>query len=161
MLRLANVDEWPIANDEHSRRLRDAAYVIPPQASDSESETDSESDENIPLAKLAKKCRHERETSENEDDILLMELRKRLRQREIRQNQNQETKAKEMECNDKLPSDSSSSLPFVQSSYSERDMDVNEVHLGPSSSQNKAVKSVKSVEKRRQELGLKEMLNSY
>lgn len=57
------------------------------------SDTDSESDENIPLAKLAKKCRHERETSEDEDDIPLMELWKRLRHREIRQNQ--ETKANE------------------------------------------------------------------
>ena len=151
MLRLAHVDEWQIANDEQSRRLRDAAYVIPSQASESGSDTDSESDENIPLAKLAKKCRHERESSSDEDDIPLMELRKRLRHREIRQNQNQETKAKEMECNDELPSDNSSSLPFVQSSDSEREMDVNEVHLRPSSSQKKAVKSVKSVEKRRQE----------
>ena len=151
MLRLAHVDEWQIANDEQSRRLRDAAYVIPPQASESGSDTDSESDENIPLAKLAKKCRHERESSSDEDDIPLMELRKRLRHREIRQNQNQETKAKEMECNDELPSDNSSSLPFVQSSDSEREMDVNEVHLRPSSSQKKAGKSVKSVEKRRQE----------
>ena len=80
-----------------------------------------------------------------------MELRKRLRHREIGQNQNHETKAQEMECNDELPSDSSSSLPFVQSSYSEREMDVKEVYLGPSSSQKKAVKSVKSVQKRRQE----------
>ena len=80
-----------------------------------------------------------------------MELRKRLRHREIRQNQNKEAKAKEMECNDELPSDNSSSLPFVQSSDSEREMDVNEVHLRPSSSQKKAGKSVKSVEKRRQE----------
>ena len=62
-----------------------------------------------------------------------MELRKRLRHREIRQNQ--EAKAKEMECNDELPSDNSSSLPFVQSSDSEREMDVNEVHLQPSYSQ--------------------------
>ena len=132
MLRLAHVDEWQIASDEQSRRLRDAAYVIPPQASESGSDTDSESDENIPLAKLAKRCRHERESSSDEDDIPLMELRKRLN-REIRQNQNQETKAKEMECNDELPSDNSSSLPFVQSS----DSDVNEVHLQTSSSQRK------------------------
>ena len=80
-----------------------------------------------------------------------MELRKRLRHREIRQNQNQETKANEMEYNDELPSDNSSSLPFVRSSDSEGEMDVNEVYLRPSSSQKKAVKSVKSVEKRHQE----------
>ena len=49
--------------------------------------------------------------------------------REIRQNQNQETKAKEMECNDELPSDNSSSLPFVLSSDSKREIDINEVHL--------------------------------
>ena len=151
MLRLAHVDKWQIANDEQCRRLRDAAYVIPLQASESGSDTDSESDENIPMAKLAKKCRHERESSSDEDDIPLTELRKRLRHREIRLNQNQETKAKEMECNDELPSDNSSSLPFVQSSDSEREMDVNEVHLRPSSSKKKAVMSMKSVEKRRQE----------
>ena len=53
-----------------------------------------------------------------------------------------------MECNDELPSDNSSSLPFVQYSDSEREVDLNEVHLRPSSSQKKAVKSV---EKRRLE----------
>ena len=84
MLRLAHVDELQIANDEESRRLREATYVIPPHASESESDTASESDENIPLAKLAKKCRHERERSSDEDDIPLVKLRKRLRHREIR-----------------------------------------------------------------------------
>ena len=97
MLRLAHVDEWQIAKDEESRRLCDAVYVISPQASDSKSDTESESDENIPLAKLAKKLHHERGTSEDEDYIPLMDLRKRIRHREIRQNQNQETKAKDME----------------------------------------------------------------
>ena len=77
MLRLANVDEWQISKNEESRRLRDAAYAIPPQASDSEPVSDSESEENVPLAKLAKKYRQERESSEDEDDISLMELRKR------------------------------------------------------------------------------------
>lgn len=56
-----------------------------------------------------------------------------------------------MESNDKLPSDNSTSLTLVQSSVSQREMDVNEVYLQPSSSQKKSVKSVKSVEKRRQE----------
>ena len=36
MLRLANIDDWQISKDETSRRLRDATYVIPPAASDSE-----------------------------------------------------------------------------------------------------------------------------
>ena len=143
-LRLAHVDEWQIANDEQSRRLRHAAYVIPPQASDSD--TDAESDKNIPLAQLAKKCRHERETSSDEEDIPLIELRKRLRQRESRQNQNEETTVKDMECNDEFHSDNSSSLPFVQSNNSDGDMDVNEVHLLPNSHQ---MKSMKSVERRK------------
>ena len=77
-IRLAHVDEWQIIKDDEGRRLRDAAYTIPPQPSESESDADSESDENIPLAKLAKRYRHERETSSDEEDIPLMELRKRL-----------------------------------------------------------------------------------
>ena len=38
-----------------------------------------------------------------------------------------------MECKDEFPSDNSSSLPFVRSNNSDGDMDVNEVHLLPSS----------------------------
>lgn len=38
--------------------LRDAAYVMPPQAS---SDSDSDPEMNIPLAKLAKRYRRERE----------------------------------------------------------------------------------------------------
>ena len=146
---LAHVDVWQIAKDKQRRRLRDAAYVIPPQASDSESDTDSESAENIPLAKLAKKCRHERETSSKEEDIplwSLMELRKILRHRESRQNQNEETEVKDMECNDEFHSDNASSLPFVRPNNSDVDMDVNEVHSLPSSHW---MKSVKSVERRK------------
>ena len=95
MLRLANTDDWQISKDETSRRLRDAAYVIPPAASDSDSSSDSDSELNLPLAKLAKRYRHERETSEDEEDIPLLELRNRLRHRE--RNQGQDI---EMECQD-------------------------------------------------------------
>ena len=98
------------------------------------------------MAKLAKKRRHERETSSDEEDIPLMELRKRLRHRESRQNQNEETEVKDMECSDEFHSDNSSSLPFVQSNNSDGDMDVDEVHLLPSSHQ---MKSVKTVERRK------------
>lgn len=42
MLMLANVDEWKISKDEKSRRLRDAAYVVSPRASDFESASDSD-----------------------------------------------------------------------------------------------------------------------
>ena len=80
-LMLAYIDDWKISKDENSRKLRDAAYVVPPSASESETEYDSDSEENLPLAKLAKKYRQEREFSSNESDIPLMELRKRLRQK--------------------------------------------------------------------------------
>ena len=53
---------------------------------------------------------------------------KRLRHREIRQEQNEETEVKEMECTDELPSENSSSLPLLEYSYSDNEMDVNEVH---------------------------------
>ena len=134
-IRLAHVDEWQTAKDDEGRRLRDAAYA------------DSESDENISLAKLAKRYRHERETSSDEEDIPLMELRKILRNRELRQNQ--ETEEKDMECNDELSSDNSCSLPFVDHNNPEGDMDVSEVHLQPSSSRMRSVKSVE--EERHQE----------
>ncbi|MEW8562464.1 MAG: hypothetical protein AB2541_10170 [Candidatus Thiodiazotropha sp.] len=61
--------------------IRDAAYVIPPQASESSSSSDSDPEMNIPLAKLARKFRHERDNSDSEDDIPLMELAKRLKTR--------------------------------------------------------------------------------
>ena len=80
------------------------------------------------MSKLAKKYRQERETSEDEEDIPLMELRKRLRYREMRQTQNEETKVKDMEGNDELSSDNSNSLPLVEYSDSDNEMDVNEVH---------------------------------
>ena len=72
--------------------MRDAAYVIPPKASESESESDSDPDHNTPLARMIKKHRQERETSEDEDDIPLMELRKRLNYRELRQNMKEDIK---------------------------------------------------------------------
>ena len=50
MLRLANIDDWQITKDETGRRLRDTAYVLPPEPSDSDS--DSVPEMNLPLAKL-------------------------------------------------------------------------------------------------------------
>ena len=38
MLRLAKIDDWQISKDENQKRLRDAAYVLPPQGPDSETE---------------------------------------------------------------------------------------------------------------------------
>ena len=65
--------------------MGDAAYVIPPEASESKSDSDSDPEDNIPLARMIKKHKQGRETSEDEDDIPLMELRKRINYRELRQ----------------------------------------------------------------------------
>ena len=55
---------------------------------------------NLPLAKLAKGYRHERETSEDEEDIPLLELRNGLRHRDRNQGQDIETRDKHMESQD-------------------------------------------------------------
>ena len=74
VLRLANIEDWEISNKTHNRRLRDVADIIPPQASESSSDSESDPDINVPLDKLAKGYRYEREDSDSEDDIPLMEL---------------------------------------------------------------------------------------
>ena len=78
MLRLANIEDWNISKNT-GKRLRDAAYVVPPETSESSSDSDAEI--NVPLNRLAQKYRHEREDSDSEDDIPLMELSKRLKAR--------------------------------------------------------------------------------
>ena len=42
MLRKANIDNWLNKKDANGKRLRDAAYVIPPKASEAESDSDPE-----------------------------------------------------------------------------------------------------------------------
>jgi hypothetical protein len=69
----------------------------------SETEMGSE-EENIPLAKLAKKFRKERENSSSEDDIPLYELSKRLKQRK-RENTDHEVKSESDNENDELSMD--------------------------------------------------------
>ena len=73
------MNNWHIhvSKDVNNTRLRDASYVIPPKAPESESDSDPE--DNIPLAIIIKK--NKRETSEDEADIPQMELRKRLNHR--------------------------------------------------------------------------------
>ena len=51
---LANIDNWQISKHESNRKLREAAYVIPPQPSESETENESDSEYNVPLAKVYK-----------------------------------------------------------------------------------------------------------
>ena len=83
MLRLTNIDEWQISKDETGRRLRDA-------------DSDSDPEMNFPLEILTKRCRHERETSEDEEDIPLLELRNMLRHRGRKQGQDIETRDEHM-----------------------------------------------------------------
>ena len=52
MLRLAIIEDWELKETQDNGRLRDAAYVIPPQASESSSYSESDPDMNVPLNKL-------------------------------------------------------------------------------------------------------------
>ena len=146
MLRLAKIDNWQIPKTNEDRQLRDAAYVIPPQAS-SESELSSETDSEIdtPLAKLAMKYRHERETSEDEDDIPLMELSKRLKcQKEPVKtySSNEDSQVENMDCNEELTLDENPYFtPTPSSSDNENAMYVNETK--------KSVESVKRKKNRK------------
>ena len=159
-IRLANIDDWQISKDANNRRLRDAAYVISPQPSDSETESDSDPEENVPLSKLAKKYRQERGSSEDKKDIPLMELRKRLRYRETRQTQNEETKVKDKECNDELSSDNSNSLPLFEYSDSDNEIDVNEVNSPQSFPEKEMQATVKPVKKETKLTGYVETFES-
>lgn len=101
LLRLAPNDEWKIPQDAEGRPIRKAAYVVPPEPetetenSDNEdseidldpqpineslSNSDEEPSEKVPLSKLAKRYRKERDDWSSEDDILLMKLSKRIKQ---------------------------------------------------------------------------------
>lgn len=125
---MANVVDWTVSKNENCRKLRDVAYVIPPQANESETESDFDSSGQVPLARLVKKYRQEGETPIDEDEISLMELKKWLKNREIRQIQNEETEVKDMECNDELSSNISCSLPLVANNDSGSGMEVNEIY---------------------------------
>ena len=78
-LRKANIENWDIPTDTEGKPKRRAAYAVPPDESDSD---DSSSDDSVPLAKLAKRYRKERENSDNEDVIPQLELRRRLNRAE-------------------------------------------------------------------------------
>ena len=74
-LRKANIEDWDIPMDTEGKPKRRAAYVVPPDESETD---DSSDDESVPLAKLAERYRKERENSDNEDNIPQLELRRRL-----------------------------------------------------------------------------------
>jgi hypothetical protein len=80
-IRLASL-EWEITKQAHKPNQRKATMAVPVET-DSDIKSSSESDDDTPLAKLAKMYRREIETSDEEDNIPLMELGKRLRARQI------------------------------------------------------------------------------
>ena len=59
------MDDRQTSKDADNNHLRDAAYVNPPEAPKSESVSDSDPEDNIPLARMIKKNKRERETSED------------------------------------------------------------------------------------------------
>lgn len=103
LLRFAPIDEWKIPQDAEGRPIRKAAYVVPPEPetetenSDNEdseidldpqpineslSNSDEEPSEKVPLSKLAKRYRKERDDWSSKDDIPLMEFSKLIKQRD-------------------------------------------------------------------------------
>ena len=105
MLRLANIEDWELKETKDNRRLCNAAYVIPPQASESSSDSESDPDMNVPLNKLLKRYRHEREDSESEDNIPLMELAKRLKARDEVSSPVVDSRSEDIEMDSELSSD--------------------------------------------------------
>ena len=82
-IKLANVDEWEIPErTTHGRPLRGAAYAIPPESETAES---SDSEDELPLAVLARRLRKKRENSDDEEDVPVME--RNIRQREDEQDE--------------------------------------------------------------------------
>jgi hypothetical protein len=78
-----------------------------PVETDSDIKSSSESDDDTPLAKIAKRYRRENETSDEEDNIPLVELGKCFRARQIfDQNQTSETMSslKSSDSNDSINS---------------------------------------------------------
>ena len=83
-IRLANLDEWEIPKDKKGRPMHKATYVAPMSST---SNDDESSNEDPPLAKQVKRCRKQRETSSDEDDIPLMELAKRMHEKDADEEQ--------------------------------------------------------------------------
>ena len=126
-IRLARL-EWEIPKQAHKQNMRNATMAVPVET-DSDIKSSSESDDDTPLAKIAKRYNRENETSDEEDNILLMELGKCLRAKQIfDQNQTNETMSslKSSDSNDNINSsqsnddkDSSMSVDLVNESVVE------------------------------------------
>ena len=86
-LKPAFVETWDLPKSNDTRKLRKSTFVVPPESSDNEMDTDNDTNESseseIPFQeRLIRKYRRERDTSSDEDDIPLMELKKRVRSRD-------------------------------------------------------------------------------
>jgi hypothetical protein len=77
-IRPANIAEWPEPKPTERRLLRKSNYVVPPEDSEEEGETE----EMTALERAVRFKRQERADSSDEDDLPLMELRRRWRARE-------------------------------------------------------------------------------
>lgn len=98
-IRPAHVDDLQLPTDKVGRVLRPTNYVVPPICeSDISSDTDKETDDDVPLSKLAHRYRKERENSSNESDIPLMELKKRIRDREHLNSPNSTVNSRSSSC---------------------------------------------------------------
>ena len=75
-LRIADIDEWDPPKTREGRPKRKSAFVVPPSDSSSDEDQPPEKD---PLKRIARRYRRERSDSENEDDIPLAELARRLK----------------------------------------------------------------------------------
>ena len=107
-IRLASL-EWEIPKQAHKPNLRNATLAVPVET-DSDIKSSSESDDDTPLGKIAKRYRRENETSDEEDNIPLVELGKCFRARQIfDQNQTSETMSslKSSDSNDSINSSQS------------------------------------------------------
>jgi hypothetical protein len=107
-IRLASL-EWEIPKQAHKQNMRNATMAVPVET-DSDIKSSSESDDDTPLAKIAKRYRRENETSDEEDNIPLVELGKCFRARQIfDQNQTSETMSslKSSDSNDSINSSQS------------------------------------------------------
>ena len=145
-LKRAYIDNWTVPDPTEARPNRRAAYVVPPEESDSEDQDEQAENRQVRF------CRKERQDSDEEDDIPLMELAKRIKDRneaesddeyssdiETSQNETIYTSGKENTGNMELTPNSASILESSDDqddqmdifepnlSYSDNEMSINQV----------------------------------
>lgn len=104
-IRLAHIDVWPIPKSGSEKRIRKAAYAVPPSDSSSDSSNES-SEEEKSRDTVIRQYRKEQNESEDEDDIPLMELSKRIRNQEKRMRETDESVEASPSDEESLHSDS-------------------------------------------------------